>query len=142
MQKIQTKKIFLLTFAIISCICIYPLYATKKIRTFIHKEKDYGPTIIPHLVNTRDYIDGAIVARINWTTASNEDLPYEMLFLRIIHPNGTVDEKDIKLDIPQINYYPHPIRFLNYYIIRKDHILITYVETTNPNDTTTYEDWE
>src|ERR1043166_672360 len=97
------KKIILLVYAII--LCIHPLYTEAEIRTFsYYEEKDYGPTALPRVWNLKTYDDGTAVARIirknmNTSTAT-EDCFYEMLSLRIIHLNGTVDEKDIKLDIP------------------------------------------
>src|ERR1043166_1187374 len=90
-------------------LCIYSLYVTAEIRTFSHdEEKDYGPTALPHVWKSRTYDDGTVVARIvrqnmNTSTAT-EGCFDEILSLRIIHPNGTVDEKDIKLDIHPLNY--------------------------------------
>jgi hypothetical protein len=105
------------------------------------------------MINLKVYDDGTAVARIvrknNATSIGARTCLYEMLFFRIIHPNGTVDEKDIdneRLGISSINYCfftinARPIKFLDYFLIRKNHILITYVETTNPDDPSTYEDW-
>src|SRR3954469_14265069 len=101
------KGFFLLIFATI--LCIYPLYSTAEIRTFSHdEEKDYGPSVIPRVNKLKGYDDGMIIARVvrinvEASTAANVCF-YEMLSLRMIHPNGTVEEKDIKLDIPQFNY--------------------------------------
>src|SRR5688572_17737333 len=108
----KAKKIFLLIFVIVLCIC--PLYATEEIvRTFSHnEEKDYGPTALPHLSDLKTYEDGTVVVRIirNYNTLTrdsicenNETFHYEMLSLRIIHLNGAVEEKDIELNI-QSNY--------------------------------------
>src|SRR4051812_33582312 len=59
-----------------------------------------------------------------------------MLSLRIIHLNGTVVEKDIKLGSQQVNYCDS---LLDYHLIRKNHILVTYL--TNPDDFVTAEEW-
>src|SRR4051794_11811033 len=89
---------------------MYPLNTTAEIRTFSHDEgKDYRLIEIPHVVSTKVYDDGTVVARIvrknTDTSTPDQDCFLEMLSLRIIHLNGTVDEKDIyKLDIQQFNY--------------------------------------
>ncbi len=56
----------------------------------------------------------------------------EKFSLRIIHPNGTVDEKDIDLKgiDKKINYCSDGLKF---YLIRKDQILVTYYNNTNNN---------
>src|SRR3954469_9549438 len=106
MQKIAKKEILLILSIIL---CIYPLYTTAEIRSFSHyEEKDYGPTALPRVLKSRVYEDGTVVVRIirqnmNTSTATKVCF-YEMLSLRIIHPNGTVNEKDIKLDIQPFNY--------------------------------------
>ena len=88
-------------------LCIHPLYVTNETRIFSHvEEKDYGPTSIPRVLKTRVYDDDTVVARIvrkNTTTITSACF-YEILSLRIIHPGGSVDEKDFKLDIPSFNY--------------------------------------
>ena len=99
----SAKKNFLLVLAIISS--VYPLYTTAQVSTFSHeKEQDYGS--IPHIIfKSLAYDDGTAVVRIvrvNATATSN--CFHERLSLRIIHPNGTVGEKDIELDIPPFNY--------------------------------------
>src|SRR3954447_5003063 len=89
-------------FAIALCIPLL-LYTTNEIRIFSHvEEKDYGPTAILRVLKTRIYDDGTVVARIirKNTTTSTSVCFYEMLSLRVIYPDGLVDEKDIKLDIP------------------------------------------
>jgi len=145
----NSKNKFLLVFAIV--LCIFQLYTTAEIRTFTHFEEnnDYD-SIKPRMYRLKVYDDGTAVARIVRSNKNTTEPPkicfYDTFSLRIIYLNGTVDEKDIKLDIPQINYCfitqdGLPIRFLDYFLIRKDQILITYVNTTNPDDYTTYEDW-
>ena len=85
MQKIRensSKIKILLILSIILYIC--PSYTTAEIRTFSHdEEKDYGQTAIPHVIKTRVYDDGTLVARIirinsNMST-TNKDCFYEML---------------------------------------------------------------
>ena len=149
----SAKKIFLLIFVIILCIC--PLYATEEIvRTFLHNEEiNYdGPTTLPLLSDSKAYEDGTMVVRIirYYSSSatdnicyqiSNNMLLYEMLSLRIIHLNGTVEEKDIILGIQLFNYCHDDL--LDYYLIRKNHILVTYnYNTTNPDNTyQTYKAW-
>src|SRR5688572_3333176 len=110
------------------------------------EEKYYGSIAPPHVLKTRIYDDGTVVARIvgkNMMTTTAVCF-YEMLSLRIIHPDGLVDEKDIKLDIPLFNHRSfrqqnEKIEFLDYYLITKNHILISCY---NPNNVDTYEGWE
>src|SRR5256885_883982 len=103
----SAKTNFLLIFTI--TLCIYPLYATAEIRTFSHdEEKDYGPTEMPQFIKTQVYDDGTVVARIikmDGNIPTTDKFCFdEILSLRIIHLNGTVEEKDIKLDIQPFNH--------------------------------------
>src|SRR5438045_2889546 len=140
--QVNSAKKSLLIFAII--ICIYPLYTTAEIRTFSHEEEkiDYGS---PHVWDTKIYDDNTIVARIVRVNTTTEITTcfYEMFSLRIIHPDGTVDEKDIKLDIPQFNYCvsQNGTEFLNYYLIRKNHILVTYYNYSTNYNPSSYREW-
>src|ERR1044072_4006104 len=118
-------------------LCIISLCVTAEIRTFSHNEgKDYGQTALPRVWESEAYDDGTIVARIvrqNMSASTAIKTCFnEMLSLRIIHPNGTVDEKDIKLNIQPLNYciFQNGAELLNYYLIRKDHILITFYDVT------------
>jgi hypothetical protein len=162
MRIVQAKN-YLLILAIILLIC--PLYAIAEMRTFSHEEKDYGPTAIPRVWYTRIYDDNTVVVRIVRVNAelSPETIRtcfYETFSLRIIHPNGTVDEKDFELDIQPFNYclpvnantsaidvyttqyeQSDVVQFLDYYLISKNHILITYHNATDPNDVYSYEEW-
>ena len=126
-------------------LCIISLCVTAEIRTFSHNEgKDYGQTALPRVWKSEAYDDGTIVARIvrqNMSASTAIKTCFnEMLSLRIIHPNGTVDEKDIKLNIQPLNYciFQNGTELLNYYLIRKNHILITYY---NMIDIYSYEEW-
>src|SRR5688572_765563 len=135
----------LLIFAIILCIHLYTTAA--QIRTFSYEEKKqvYEPTVIPRVWDTKIYDDNTVVARIVRVNANapTEDTTcfYEMFSLRIIHPDGTVEERDIELDIPKFNYCipstlgPFEMKngkvvtfldYLDYHLIRRNHILITY----------------
>src|SRR5688572_18963626 len=143
----NSVKKYLLIFAII---LLCPLYATAEIRTFTHvEEKDIYLPKSARMQRTKVYYDGTVVARIVRTKEATAEKVcfFEIFSLRIIHPNGTVDEKDIELDkkgISTINYCfldkdNLSIRFLDYFLIRKNQILLTYVNTTNPDDFLTYE---
>ncbi|CAB4375651.1 unnamed protein product [Rhizophagus irregularis] len=142
----STKILFSLIFSII--LCSYPLFTTTaettiettigKMKTFSHVEEiDYGPTSLPLVYDSQVFDDGTMVIRIvRRDSPPNNDCFINMLSLRIINLDGTVIEKDYKnLDIPKINYcsliksYP-----LKYYLIRKKQILVTYYNSTDPND--------
>src|SRR5437764_764780 len=109
MRIMQGQFLFLLIFAII--LCIYPSYTTAQPaqpRTFTHVEEnnDYDETIKPRMQQIKTYYDGTVVGRIVRLNRAMSAPPktcfFDTLSLRIIHLDGTVDEKDIKLDIPQI----------------------------------------
>ncbi|CAB5217332.1 unnamed protein product [Rhizophagus irregularis] len=71
-----------------------------------------------------------------------------MFSLRIINLDGTVVEKNLKLDIQPLNYCVFQMisgskwmEFLKYFLIRKNQILITYYNATDVNDPSTYVEW-
>ncbi|PKB98480.1 hypothetical protein RhiirA5_431320, partial [Rhizophagus irregularis] len=107
MRILNTAKTkFLLIFVII--LCSYTLYTTAVIREFSHKEEiDYGQ-VLPRIWDSKAYDDGTMVIRIirkNATTSINNYLCfYEVLSLRIINLDGTVVEKNLKLNIQSFNY--------------------------------------
>src|SRR5438270_35640 len=81
---------------------------------------------------------------VQFKDTPNAVCTFETLSLRIIHPNGTIVERDIKLNIQQFNFciYNNPdkravdkqIKFLDFFLIRKNHILVTYYNATNPDN--------
>jgi hypothetical protein len=98
------KVIALLVFIL----CIYPSYTTTEVRTFSYEEKVYYPGT-PRITDLRAYDDGTVVVRIVRananTTTTDLTCYYEILSLRIINLDGTVIEKDIKLEgVQQSNY--------------------------------------
>ncbi|RIA97775.1 hypothetical protein C1645_813648, partial [Glomus cerebriforme] len=129
-------------------LCIYPLCTTAEL-SYIEKE-DYGPTVITRMWDSKSYEDGTMVIRIVRKNAI-KSMPdrscfYEILSLRLIYTNGTVIEKDIKLDIQSFNYCIFSNdgiieEYLKYYLIRKNQILVTYYNATEPNDVYSYEQW-
>ena len=88
---------------------------------------------------TKVYDNGTVVLRIirknpnvsttDWTCF------YEMLSLRIIYPNGTVIERDIKLEgVQQSSYckwFYADFDNIGYELIRMDQILVTYLNKFN-----------
>ncbi|RIA80123.1 hypothetical protein C1645_793218 [Glomus cerebriforme] len=145
----SAKTLFLLIFAII--LCSYPLYTTAAIRTFTYQEQiDYGPQVFARVWDTKAYDDGTMVMRIARknpsTSTPTSPCFYEMLSLRFIYPNGTVVEKDIKLDIQSFNYCvianeALTEEFLKYFLIRNNQILVTYHNATDLNDVNSYVQW-
>ncbi|RGB32297.1 hypothetical protein C1646_707122 [Rhizophagus diaphanus] len=141
---------FLLIFAII--LCSYTLYTTADIRVLSHNEQiDYGQAL-PRIWDSQSYDDGTMVVRIvrkNTTTSINNYLCfYEMLSLRIISPDGTVVEKDLKLDIQPLNYCVFQMvsggiwmEFMKYQLIRKNQIFIAYYNAADINNPSTYVEW-
>jgi hypothetical protein len=92
------------------------------------------------------------IIRKNATTSINNYLCfYEVLSLRIINLDGTVVEKNLKLNIQSFNYcvfqmvsggeWGEWMEFLQYFLIKKNQILITYYNATDVNDPSTYVEW-
>jgi len=121
-------------------------------RVFTYNEiipKKTTPRIF-NLINYRD--DSTLVIRIVYKdpTAAPDPtkaLLEEKLSLRILFQNGTVNAIDLDLQIPSVNYVltqlpvigaVDPMRI---YSVSRSHILLTYINTTNATDFTTYEDW-
>ncbi|CAI2186782.1 17543_t:CDS:2, partial [Funneliformis geosporum] len=143
-----------LLFAII--LCVFPLYTTAQntnVRIFAHEETiDYGKDSLPRVWRQRVYDDGTTVVRIVRRNPAIQGVCLiEKLFLRIIHLDGTVEEKDIDLGIQPFNYCIFTsdnagvigtnVEFLDYHLIRKNQILVTYHNATDINDYYTYEEW-
>ncbi|CAB4397749.1 unnamed protein product [Rhizophagus irregularis] len=107
-------------------LCVYPLRTIAQIKTFLHEEKDYG-------------LESTVVRIVrNDTSKSNaiEHCNYDILFLRMIYPDGTVIEKDIKLeDVQLFNYCSVNIDVdedhLKYEIIENNKILVIYYNSTD-----------
>ncbi|CAB4376640.1 unnamed protein product [Rhizophagus irregularis] len=130
-------KVFVL-FAIV--LCVYPLHTIAEVKPFLHvEEKDYGLESPPRVSKIKSY-DNIIAVRIVRNDTSRSDAmvhcSYDTLFLRIIYPNGTVIEKDIKLEGVQLFNYCS-IRpgkeddHLRYEMIEKDKILVVYYNSIN-----------
>ncbi|CAG8630233.1 3250_t:CDS:2 [Rhizophagus irregularis] len=86
--------------------CYESLFAV--IREFSHKEEiDHGK-VLPRIWDSKAYDDGTMVIRIvrknPTTTIDNYLCFYEVFSLRIIDFDGTVVEKNLKLDIQSFNY--------------------------------------
>nr|CAG8451181.1 13626_t:CDS:2 [Entrophospora candida]CAG8485331.1 4221_t:CDS:2 [Entrophospora candida] len=101
------------------------------------------------LINYRD--DSTLVIRIVYkdpTAAPDPTKAYveEKLSLRVLFQNGTVNAIDLDLQIPSMNYalYQLPIGVISpikLFSISRTRILVTYINTTNATDVTTYEEW-
>ncbi|CAG8558865.1 573_t:CDS:2, partial [Diversispora eburnea] len=83
----------------------------------------------------------------NKTSSSDEVRIRPVLSLRIIHYNGTFSEIDKDLEIPEFNWRitlsssGYIVNFVNIYELQKSYLLVTYFNTSNPDDITTYEEW-
>src|SRR5262245_16117490 len=92
-------------FVIVEIVLMYTLYTTsqtEKVRTLSYDEKvDYGPKSLPRVWAYDAYDDGTVVLRVIRRNVTIQDQDsvclIEKLFLRIIHLDGTIDEKDIDL---------------------------------------------
>ncbi|GBB88966.1 hypothetical protein RclHR1_01560002 [Rhizophagus clarus] len=125
-------------------LCVYPLHIIARISTFSHiEEKDYGPQSQPRVSDIKTYND-IIAVRIvrNQVRTKGRHCNYNIFFLRIIYPNGTVIEKDIKLEgVQPFNYCSYMAGNqdqLYYEIIEMNRILVIYNNSTNSQ---TFEGW-
>ncbi|GBB92169.1 hypothetical protein RclHR1_19770002 [Rhizophagus clarus] len=134
MRKVQNFYVKLIAlFTII--LFIYPLYTTAQDkRTLFHvEEKYYGPDSLPIIESLKSYDDGTVVLRVV-RQIPEEPCFQDMFYLRIIYPNGLIEEKDIKLDIQKFSYcFLCPALFnfetkdcLRYELIGNDLILVIY----------------
>ncbi|CAG8658403.1 1269_t:CDS:2, partial [Funneliformis caledonium] len=141
----QNRFIGVLLLFVITILCSYPICTVAQTRTFSYHEKfGYGPESQPLIWKQSVYEDGMIVLRVvRRNHASTGGICFlEMLSLRIIHPNGTVDELDINLEIQSFNYCKRGnAEYLDFHLIINDQILVTYHNATDPNDENTYEEW-
>jgi hypothetical protein len=143
------KTIFLLIIAII--LCSYTLYTTAQVRVLSYNEEiDYD--VLPRVWDSKSFDDGTMIVRIirkNATSSINNYLCFhEMLSLRIINLDGTVEEKDLKLNVQAFNYCVFQkqidgiyLEFMTYNLIRKNQLLITYYNATDINNPYTYFEW-
>ncbi|CAG8590165.1 8657_t:CDS:2 [Funneliformis caledonium] len=147
---------FLITLFLFVIISVYPLYINAQ---FYHNEtKEYEGTLnTPRIWNMKMYDNGTVLLRLIRIKRIPDKPPniglcsLEEFSLRIIYPNGTVVENDILLDIPEFNYCsradrtdplnPTNLELIEFYLIGKNYILVTYHNATNSDDYDTYEDW-
>ncbi|CAG8599360.1 555_t:CDS:2, partial [Diversispora eburnea] len=118
-------------------------------RSFTHNETNPFETS-PRIWQYGTYFDGTVVLRIinrdpNKNSSTTELWIRPVLSLRIIYPNGTVSEIDIELEIPEFNWHPLIDDYIqdtiNIYALHKGYLLVTYFNTSNPDDINTYEEW-
>ncbi|CAG8582467.1 3349_t:CDS:2 [Diversispora eburnea] len=110
----------------------------------------------PRIWQHGEYIDGTVVLRIissdpNKTSTSTTGVwTKPVLSLRIIHPNGTVNEKDIDkdLEIQEFNWFIFTIPDvtdnqdpINVYALQRGYLIVRYFRASNTTDITTYEEW-
>ncbi|RIB23535.1 hypothetical protein C2G38_2171062 [Gigaspora rosea] len=110
----------------------------------------------PMVVNIQTYHDGTALVHITrFDPSLNESCSKsfgvfgnytsgleQRLRIRVIHLNGTVKEINPDLELNSLNYCA--IRTfipINIYPLQKEFILVTYINTTNASDITTYEEW-
>src|SRR5688572_15440913 len=100
-MKILAKKPFLIFLIFEIILCAYPLYTTAIIRNLTYEENNYG-----YMWDTKIHDDNTVIVRIVGKKPTEVKTCFdEMLSLRIFHPNGTIEKKDIiLLDVQPINY--------------------------------------
>ncbi|RHZ82308.1 hypothetical protein Glove_109g323 [Diversispora epigaea] len=120
-------------------------------RIFTHNETNPFETI-PRIRQYAKYFDGTVVIRIanrnsNKTSSSLDVWVKPVLSLRIIHPNGTVNEIEKDLEIPEFNWHitTSPdgafLDPISIYALHKGFLHVSYFDASNPDDITTYEEW-
>ncbi|RIB25463.1 hypothetical protein C2G38_474871 [Gigaspora rosea] len=106
------------------------------------------PNVQPQIVDIQTYDDGTTLVHIirrDRTILSSYCLE-QILRIRVIQLNGTVNEINLDLKLDPVNYciitkggiLKNPIKI---YPLQKPFILINYIRTTNPLNLTTYEEW-
>ncbi|RHZ82401.1 hypothetical protein Glove_109g261 [Diversispora epigaea] len=118
---------------------------------FTHNETNSFETR-PRIWLHEKYFDGTVVIRIvnrnpSMTINNIELWLRPVLSLRIIHPNGTVSEIDIDLEIPEFNFRitksfdDYLLDPIDIFALQKGFLLVRYFNASNPDDINTYEEW-
>ncbi|CAG8558911.1 11509_t:CDS:2, partial [Scutellospora calospora] len=122
---------------------------TKSQQSFNYTESTLETQDTPPLIaDIKSYDDGTILVHVirNYSTQLNIDCLMSLepkLRIRIIHLNRTVKEidPDLKLDPNNTSILHNIINPISIYPLQKQFILITYINTTNSSELTTYEEW-
>ncbi|CAG8563240.1 2495_t:CDS:10, partial [Diversispora eburnea] len=139
---------------IIAWITIFSLTSSVCPGIFTHNEMNTYPTQL-RIWQHGEYIDGTVVLRIinrdsNKTSLTGEVWTRPMLSLRIIHPNGTVNELNIDKDleiqefnwriftIPGVSGFQDPISI---YALHRGYLIVRYFKALDDTNFTTYEEW-
>jgi hypothetical protein len=119
------------------------LFAILPVGSIIFEEND-----LPTVNNIIKFDDDTIVVHIIHVTNITEkyvEFKQELSF-RAIYPNGTINAVDIsmeKLDIQPINFrlfiFTIIYRPMEIYAVKSNILLLTYVETDNADDFSTYQ---
>ncbi|RIB06061.1 hypothetical protein C2G38_543550 [Gigaspora rosea] len=123
----------------------------------IRKESTSNTSFPPIVADIRHYDDETILVQIirrNSTPSAdcskvNGVNLEQILRIRVIHPNATVNEINLDLNylnIDPINYCLYNDNFTHFnpiriYPLQKPFILLNYINTTNSSDPTTYDEW-
>jgi hypothetical protein len=98
----------------------------------------------PNVMNVGNFDDGTIVIRIgrlNYTTSLKTCFE-ELFSIRTIHPDGTIKQFDISLDIQPFNFCTLPnLNPLKIYPIKRNFLFVTYVVAADLNNPYSYDDW-
>ncbi|RHZ82557.1 hypothetical protein Glove_109g34 [Diversispora epigaea] len=141
-----------LTILLIAWLTIFSLTSlVSGFGTFTHNETIPFKTR-PWIWQYGKYFDRTVVLRIfnlnpNKTQAVGQAWIRPVLSLRIIHPNGTVNEIDKDLEIPEFNWHittspsGNVLDPINIYALQKGYVLVSYFNASNPDDITTYEEY-
>ncbi|CAG8439354.1 1378_t:CDS:2 [Dentiscutata heterogama] len=140
---------FVKLYSFLISLCL--LIISTKSQTFNYTESTSGtlfPNTQPQIVDIEAYDDGTTLVHIirHDPTKSQGYCLEQILRIRVIQLNGTVNEINLDLKLDPVNYclitkggiLKNPIKI---YPLQKPFILISYVRTTNSSNLTTYEDW-
>ncbi|RHZ63723.1 hypothetical protein Glove_328g122 [Diversispora epigaea] len=117
--------------------------------TFTHNETNSYETS-PMMWQSGKYIDGTVVIRIinsnPYKPSNSTEWLRPVLSLRIIHPNGTVNEIDKVLEIQEFNWQIFNIFGINespisIYALQRGYLIVRYFKASDTNNLTTYEEW-
>ncbi|KAF0553521.1 hypothetical protein F8M41_020250 [Gigaspora margarita] len=108
--------------------------------TFTYDENNF--TGKPLVKNIDSFPDGTVIVRIMNELNDSQKIYYDqILFLRIIHPNGSVTEINNKYDIPDYNFNAgDKLNPLDVYPLFDKYILVVYSTALDWNNNDTYRD--
>ncbi|CAG8762615.1 7252_t:CDS:1, partial [Gigaspora margarita] len=131
---------FLIILIIFSINANTQYYNFTPVPTFTYDENNF--TGKPLVKNIDSFPDGTVIVRVMNEMDDSQNINYDqILFLRIIHPNGSVTEINNKYDIPDYNFNAgDKLNPLDVYPLFDKYILVVYSTALDWDNNETYRD--